>query len=232
MKGQSMATATAAAPVKARRSSARQDASARMHQCLTKEFHIPPTYVKAKDGSGRKFLVEHRIGKEAGSYSVQDIMKRLKIDDELHTICQEWQRTIRGNPKRLQQALRMERKRAEARSRNAVSAFSRHLAKHYEDQGLKPLMSFVPTDEHESGVYIQGLVDNTGTPVVGDAQDVALWSEQNYAGTRNAAIKNKEACVVARRLLNLPGVNDDLKERLNRVLSGEAIVPRLAAPEK
>lgn len=188
---------------------------------LNKLFKIPPKTHDSKDGSGRKIIVEHRVGKTSVAYTAEMLMDRLGLENEWAETCAKLEKKFRDREmfdKLSDQVYAGQR----AKMSNAVKAFRSHLEKFYQTQGIAPLVAFVPINDKDLGLYIQAFVDvNSHQLVVGDVGDAVIWSESVAIRTKPMADLFKRSQVTARKLLGRKDVNKDLAARLESVVSGE-----------
>jgi hypothetical protein len=187
---------------------------------LNRLFKIPPKTQDAKDGSGRKVIIEHRVGRSNVAYTVPMLMDRLGLEDEWADTCVKLEKKFRDREmfdKLSDQVYRGQR----AKLSGAVKAFRAHLAKFYQTQGIAPLLAFVPVNDKDMGLYIQAFVDAiTHQLVVGDVGDAVLWSETVAIRTKPLADLYRESQSTAKRLLGRKDVNKDLAARLEAVVAG------------
>ena len=188
---------------------------------LNKLFKIPPKTHEAKDGSGRKVIVEHRVGRTSVAYTAEMLMDRLGLENEWAETCSKLEKKFRDREmfdKLSDQVYAGER----AKLSGAVKAFRSHLEKFYQTQGIAPLLAFVPINDKDTGLYIQAFVDVTSHQlVVGDVGDAVIWSESVAIRTKPMADMFKRSQSTARKLLGRKDVNKDLAGRLEAVVSGE-----------
>ena len=188
---------------------------------LNKLFKIPPKTTEAKDGSGRKIIVEHRVGKTSVAYTADMLMDRLGLETEWAETCTKLEKKFRDREmfdKLSDQVYTGQR----AKLSGAVKALRSHLEKFYRTQGIVPLLAFVPINDKDLGLYIQAFVDTSSYQlVVGDVGDAVIWSESVAIRTKPMADMFKRSQVTARKLLGRKDVNKDLAGRLEAVVSGE-----------
>lgn len=188
---------------------------------MEKLFKTPPKTFEAKDRSRRSVILEHRMGKQGGSYTAEALMDRLGLEDEWADTCSKLEKKFRDRAtfdKISDQVYRGERAKLSA----AVKTFRSNLEKFYQTQGIRPLVAFVPVDDKHVGLFIQAFVDiETNELVQGDVSDAALWTETVAIRSKPIADLYKQSQTTAKRLLTRKDVNKDLVPRLEAVVSGE-----------
>lgn len=190
---------------------------------LDRLFRIDPVKVKAKDGSGDVVVVEHRIGKDGGSFTINALMDKLGLEREYLDIISDLEKKFRDREKFKEISDRIYTGQ-KAKCNNAVRSYRKFLEQFYENQlrPLFPMFSFVPVSDKADALYIQGLLDcETLKLVVGDVTDDASWAETTFTKTKRWADLNAKARRTAKALIALPGVNKDLAERLHLIAKGE-----------
>lgn len=183
-------------------------------------FRIGPTRIKAKDGSGRSFIIEHRVGKAVTSFRFGDLMKKSGMEKHYSKQCARIQRRITDEDEAvsLMDAVYAANKK---RLNAMISRYRKVLVALYKDQGIAPCMSFVPVNDTDSALYIQGFVDEKLKPVAGAVSDLASYTETTYSRTKALRDKNEEAQKIAREILKLPNVNKDVQLRMGMVVKGK-----------
>jgi hypothetical protein len=196
---------------------------------LDRFFRIAPVKYKAKDGSGRTVVVEHRIGRAAGHFTKNDLMLKTGLEQEYSEDCSQMARRIKDR-KSLRRWEKGEYTRQQGRMGRMVDSYRKFLAQFYEVQGLVPRMVFVPHDK-DNIIFIQGLV-NTGTHslVAGEAEDTAAWTDATQRKNKPSHERYEESIAQAKALLRLPSINKDLEHRLRLLASGE-LPPLLEGPK-
>jgi len=184
-------------------------------------FHVEPREVVAKDGSGMKYMPEHRVGPNAGAFTRAEMWKKGKFEKEY------FDRTISLEKKFTDAALKLELANTiegglQRRLGGYIRQYKQYLAKFYRDQALVPMMAFVPLAiKGDNCFYLQGFYNaKTLKPVIGDVKDWALWTEAQAAWTRPIAETYDTTVAVAKMILKLPHLNKDIQNRLGMVVSG------------
>lgn len=188
---------------------------------VNKLFKVPTKSYPAKDGSSRHLMLEHRVGKAGGAYTLESLMDRLGLNDEWVELCQMFEKKLRRDPKTLQHLSDQIYKGRQSRLRSAIKTFRMKAEAFYETQGIKPLIAMVPISDKEEGLFIQAFVDlHTGALVAGDVSDAALWSETVATRCKPMVDQYRAAQQCAKKLLGRKDVNKDLAARLEQVVSG------------
>jgi hypothetical protein len=191
---------------------------------LEKYWKIPPLTIGAKDGSKRKLILEHRIGREA--FTEDELFTQLGMEKELlkHTIQME---KNFSDSKVKQFYANAAHAKYMARLRHWLGAYRAHLCRMYIGQRIKPIMRPIPIEDpkhpgqirKEWGIW--GFIDvDTLSPIIGDLDDITLAIESANANIKKMVDEYKENQAIARKALTLPSVNKDLMNRLNMVASG------------
>lgn len=204
--------------VKVRRDAKKKKSdSSPTYMVIDRLFRIAPVKKKARGDASRVVIVEHRIGKDAGAYTRPRLMDRTGLE-------QEWLDTMTKMEKKYRDRKRFETlsdvvySGQKAKLSSWLRSWKQYIVRFYENQGLKPLASFVPINDSEWGIYIQALIDiDSRDLVVGDTMDYALYAESVYSATRGVAIMNRECIQMAKTIMKLPGVNKDIQNRMNLV---------------
>lgn len=187
-------------------------------------FRISPSKAKAVDGSGEWIIIEHRVGKEAGHYTVKHLMDKLGLEEQYAEYVKEMQKTIRDED-RLKEILAGKYRVLRGAVGRTVTEYRNYLRKFYANRPrpLSPMFAFVPIEgTNEEGLYIQALQDTaTLKLVVGKADDDGKWCEKLFVRTKAAADMNRHAEQSAKALLSHPGINKDLRFRVGQIAQGK-----------
>jgi len=190
-------------------------------QKLDRLFRIDPINRQSKDEAGRRILLEHRVG-PATIFTKGDLLKRTGLEKEYFDTCLRLERKFRDRDafdKLCEQVFRG----TKAKLNGWLRSYRGWMRRYYAGQNIQPLMVFVPKVGHDDHVvYIQAFVDlKTSKLVAGELSDLALWAETTAVWTQNAAERYADAVQVAKNILRLPGVNPDMKSRMNLLVNGE-----------
>jgi hypothetical protein len=191
-------------------------------------FRISPVKMKAQDGSGTMITVEHRIGKEAGFFTLRDLMEKLGLEQEHADFIKDMLRQIK-NPDERKEVTDAHYTRQKAKAMKVTSDYRRHLELFYGNypRPVLPAISFVPVTDNDNALFIQGLVDSSSYELlVGEAEDIYRWTETVFTKTKKWADLNKRAELQAKALLKCPGINKEIRHRLDSIKNGE-IPPKL-----
>lgn len=188
---------------------------------LDRYFRIDPVNIKAKDGSDRKLIIEHRIGPSM-LFSKGDLLKKTGLEKEYFDTCMQLEKKFRDRDafdKLCEQVFRG----TKAKLTLWLRSYRAWLREYYAGQGIQPVMVFAPKHGHDNHVlYIQAFIDlNNSKLVAGDVADLALWAETTSVWTKSAADRYADAVQVAKNILKLPGVNPDMKARLSLLVNGQ-----------
>jgi len=186
-------------------------------------FRISPAKVKAKDSSGELITIEHRIGKDAGYFTTEMLMDKLGLEEQYSEYVRDMQKKIRDED-RLKEVLADKYKILRSKVTHVVSDYRAFLEKFYNNRvrPLLPMFAFVPVGDKNDGLFIQGLLDSvTLKLVVGEPEDDVLWCEKIFTKTKPSADMNRRAEQTARALTTHPGLNKDLKFRVNLIAQGK-----------
>lgn len=188
-------------------------------------FKTSPYKAKARDGSGDSIALEHRIGKDAGAPTIEELMKKLGLNDEYSAFAVSMQRKLKNDEENLEKVLTEKLRILRSKANHTVSSYRRRLEEFYgkyPSRPLLPMFAFVRTGEREDGLYIQGLLDaESHKLVIGEPEDDLLWCETVFQKTKSFADLNHRAELTAKALASLPGINKDLKFRAHRIGNGE-----------
>lgn len=189
---------------------------------MDKLFRIPPVRRTAKNGSGRVIVVEHRVGREAIFFTQEMLLRKTGLESEYSVRYRSLDRRI-TNKRELEDVAKSMWKSYKITLRNMIHAARKHWNNVYEPQGAMVRATYVPVDEKGTlGFYIQGIVDaKTRELLVGDPEDVALWSEVTAIRERSHVNSWEDAMASAKALLKLPSINKDLQARMKLVLTGD-----------
>jgi hypothetical protein len=185
-------------------------------------FRISPVKVKTADGS-QTITIEHRLGREAGYFTLRDLMEKLGLEQEHAEFIKDMLKQIK-NPDERKEVCDAHYVRQKAKANKMVSEYRKHLELFYGNypRPILPAIGFVPVNDHDSGLYIQGIVDSDSYELlVGDAEDVYRWTETVFAKTKKWADLNKRAELQAKALLRCPGITKEIQHRLKSITSGE-----------
>jgi len=191
------------------------------HMKLDRKLHIAPVKIRARNDKDRELFIEHRVGIET-TYTKQDILKFAGYEKAYFDTCLKLERKF-GAGKEFDDISSKIHAGLLRKVASLVDQEKRHLKKFYISQGIQPLCGFAPVPGKRASAFaIFGFVDAvTKIALVGDVNDIALYSEASAACSQSIANKHRETMQVARQLLKL-GVNKDIANRMNLVLNGEA----------
>lgn len=184
-------------------------------------FQIPPVKVKAENGSGM-VTVEHKIGKIGGYHTLRSLMEKLGLESQHAEFVQDMIKQIKNIDER-KKLIDANYVRQKSRANKIVSEYRKHLELFYGNypNPLTPAFAFVPVNDKEDGLFIQGLVTAESLDlVVGDAEDVYRWTETVFVKTKKWADLNHRAESQAKALMRHQGLNKDLKQRLHAIAQG------------
>jgi hypothetical protein len=188
---------------------------------MAKLFQIAPVKVKPENG-GPPVTVEHKIGKIGGYHTLRGLMDKLGLDAEHSQFVTDMIKQIKNSDER-KKVTDAHFNRQKNRATRVVSDYRRHLELFYGNMQtpLLPAFQFVPVNDKEDGLYIQGLVTATTFDlVVGDPEDVYRWTETVFVKTKKWADLNHRAEAQAKALMRHPALNKDLRQRLHQISQG------------
>jgi hypothetical protein len=191
-------------------------------QRMDRLFRISPVKVETLDKS-QKITIEHRIGREAGFFTLRDLMEKLGLEQEHAEFIKDMLKQIK-NPDERKQVCDAHYVRQKAKANKVVSEYRKHLEDFYGNypKPVLPAISFVPVNEGDSGLYIQGIVSpDTYELLVGEPEDIYRWTETVFSKTKKWADLNKRAELQAKALLRCPGITKEIQHRLKSITSGE-----------
>lgn len=186
-------------------------------------FRISPAKVKAKDGSNELITIEHRIGRDAGAFTSNDLMKKLGLEEQYAEYVLDMQKKIRDE-ERCKEVLDDKYRLLKSSVNRVVQDYRAYLEKFYAGypRPLIPLFAFVPIGDREDGLFIQSLADlATYKLVVGDPEDHECWSEKVAVKTKPSHDMFVRAQQTAKALLSHPGLNKDLRFRAGLLAQGK-----------
>lgn len=188
---------------------------------MEKLFRTPPVKYKAKDGSGKRVIVEHRVGKVSGAFRKKDLLMRTKLEKEWTDLYAKYQKKIRDR-REFEKIMDGMWKTQCDKLQRMIRAYRVYLEKFYASQEAFPMFIYVPIDDMGTmGLYLQGLLDaNSESLLVGKPEDAALWTEVTQIRTKPIKERNLMSLRVAKQLMKLPGVNKDIQHRMKMVTSG------------
>lgn len=186
-------------------------------------FKISPVKMKAQDGTGQMITIEHRIGKEAGVFTMRDLMEKLGFEAEYAQFMKDMLRQIK-NPDERKAVCDSYYSKQKSRARAVVLEYKKHLEYFYGNYSrpVLPAFAFVGVSDQDSALYMQGIVDaETYELLVGEPEDIYRWTETVYSKTKNFADLNKRAELQARALMKCPSINKEIKNRLHAITQGQ-----------
>lgn len=177
---------------------------------------------RAKDGSGRKVIIEHRIGKTTASFAKKQLLNKVGLEKEWREQCKMLQRRI-TNAKEWEKLCDALYTSQMKKLGGMIGSYRKFLNNFYGTQGISPCLTYVPVDGSGSfGIYIQALIDEkTRMLVAGEPEDLALWSEVTASREKSHVDMYDNALLVAKGLLRLSSVNKDIQARMQLVTRGE-----------
>jgi len=194
-------------------------------------WRISPVKIAARDRSDHTYVIEHRIGKAGGSLTIQEIMDRLGITDEMEKRIYDIKRLIKKNPDYEKDLILREKQNAKSTANKVVRRFGDALLAFYAPQGLRPRCGFIMDTDGKNKFFIQGLVDSqTLAPVRGDVKDLTEWSQSEFTASRSGRDRNFQATEQSKALLRLPGINTDIREALHLLVNYKSELPALPPP--
>lgn len=194
-----------------------------LHERMDKLFRISPCKVTARDQSGDKITIEHRIGREAGFLTRFELMDKLGLEDQFVEFTKEMQKKVRDE-ERLKEVCDDKYSVLKNKCSRAVQDYRKYLEGLYGNnpgRALLPMFAFVKVNDKDDGLFIQGLLEaDTLKHLVGDPSDNLTWSETVFSATKRFADMNKRAENTAKALLLTPGLNKDLRNRAHSLAQG------------
>lgn len=177
---------------------------------------------KAKDGSGRRVIIEHRIGKTTSHFTKKQILNKVGLEKEWREQCRSLQRRI-TNIKEWESLCDSLYGTQMKKLGAMVTHYRKFLTKFYSTQDIVPCLTYVPVDGSGTfGIYVQALVDaKTRMLVAGEAEDLALWSEVTASREKSHVDMYDVAVSVAKGLMRLSSVNRDIVHRMTMVAKGD-----------
>jgi len=203
---------------------------------LDKMFRMPPAKAKAKDGSGKVIVAEHRVGRALHFFTQEELLRRTGLEKEWSDSYRRLDRKI-TNKRELEEVTNSMYTTTKNVLRRMVHPVRKYWNRVYEPQSAIVRATFVPVDDKGGlGFYIQALVDReTKSLLVGDQEDLGLWNEVTAIREKSHVEMWEDAMSSAKQLLKLPGLNKDLHTRMRLVLSGEvpsSVSGLLPAPDE
>lgn len=202
---------------------------------LDRLFRIAPIKYRAKDGSGKVLIVEHRLGRAAGFFTDVQLLKRTGLEKEYSDMLRKLQRKITNSQEfeSLSESLWATQKR---KLSNMMRGFKKMMASFYASQDATPCMTYVPVDDQGTmGFYIQALVDSSSYSLLaGEPEDAGLWNEVTAVREQSHVNLYDRAIKAAKQLMRLPSVNKDIQHRMKLLCSGDipGSVKLLGGPSK
>jgi hypothetical protein len=195
-----------------------------LHDRMDRLFRISPVKVTARDGSGEKITLEHRVGRDAGVLTRFELMDKLGLEDQFADFVKEMTKKVRDE-ERLKEICDDKYSVLKSKMNRAVQDYRKYLEGvygNYPGRPLLPMFAFVKVNDKDDGLFLQGLVEaETFKHVIGDPADNLAWSETVFVATKRFADMNKRAENTARSLMLLPGLNKDLRQRANALSQGK-----------
>lgn len=191
-------------------------------QKMERLFRISPVKMKTVDGS-QTVTIEHRIGREAGFFTLRDLMEKLGFEQEHAEFIKDMLRQIK-NPDERKEVCDAHYTRQKAKANKVVSEYRKNLELFYGNypRPILPAISFVPVNDSDSGLFIQGIVDaNSYELLVGEPEDIYRWTETVFTKTKKWADLNKRAEMQAKALLRCPAITKEIQHRLKSITGGE-----------
>lgn len=187
---------------------------------MAKLFQIPPVKVKAENGSGM-VTIEHKIGKIGGCHTLASLMEKLGFEAQHSEFVQDMIKQIKNLEER-KKVIDRNYTHMKKRANKLCSDYKKHLELFYGNYPtpLIPAFAFVPINDKDYALYIQGLVAENFDLVVGEAEDVYRWTETIFVKTKKWADLNHRAESQAKALMRHQGLNKDIKQRLHAISQG------------
>lgn len=197
---------------------------------IDKLFRIPPTSVKAKDGSGEILTIEHRVGAAAGTYTAPQLMAKLGFEQKYADFCATERRRY-SDEKNWEIVQTVYYGYLRSQMYMALKHYRVFLGEMYANTArpLVPLMAFVPVGERRTGVYIQGFQDaNSLKPLLFDkAADLLAWAEKEANSNRRSYRRYQVVQETLRASMTLPGINKDIEHAMKLMLQEPARLTHL-----
>jgi hypothetical protein len=187
-------------------------------------FRTNVATVMSKDGSKRRFTIQHQMGRER-AYTLRQLMDLTKLEEEAVEEALAAKRGIH-NKKTAQRVYNTILREALNKVRGWVKSYKADLIEFYLPQRIRPVMNFVPNTDAKAEsdkpvVFIQGFYDlDSLMPVLGDIDSVTLALEIRNANLVDKVNEYRENQAIAKKSLSLPGINRDIQNRLNNIVAG------------
>lgn len=189
---------------------------------LDKLFRIGAVRMRAKDGSNRQLIVEHRVGRDAGCFRFEDLMSKSTLQDEYKKECVRFSRKFRDKEDYEEVTEALYRDKCTV-LRNGIRGFRTDIEKLYTAASIKPLMTWIPTTEKKSEdvFYIQAMVDvQTLKLAVGEPEDLMFYLWSTAKKTKSMAETYHESVDIAKVNSKLP-MSKDLAHQLDKIANGD-----------
>lgn len=187
-------------------------------------FRIPPMKARAKDGSNETIIIEHRIGRDAGFFTREHLMDKLGLEADYKDYCKELEKKIHNSDHK-KEMMTDRYKSLKSKCNRVVQDYRKYLERTYAGNSTRPLLpmfAFVPVDDKQDGLFLQGLLDEaTYKLVLGDPQDDVAWCEVTFSQTKKFADLNKRAENTAKALVSHPGLSKELRYRIQAIANGK-----------
>jgi hypothetical protein len=187
-------------------------------------FRTNVATVMSKDGSKRRFAIQHNTGRDR-AYTLAQLMDLTKVEAEAVEEALAAKKSIH-NKKTANKVYNSILRDALNKVRGWVKSYKADLIEFYSPQRIRPVMNFVPnTDEKAESdkpvVFIQGFFDvDSLMPVLGDIDSVTLALEIRNASLIDKVNEYRENQAIAKKSLSLPGINRDIQNRLTNIVAG------------
>jgi hypothetical protein len=184
--------------------------------------------VEAKDGSGRRFKIQHKFGREAGVWTILLFMKKTGVSEEMSKELTRTKARFKRDPQECAYHCKLVEKDYRTYMRGLIKAYIKWLGtKFYKEQGIEPLLEGIPinSDKDDNEWYIAGFRDvETMQPVVFiSTKQVQLALCKAEKGTRKTAQKHAKTTKTIKAFARLTCVGKDMRHELDMMARGQDV---------
>jgi hypothetical protein len=182
-------------------------------------FRVNPV---SKTVSGKKFIIEHRIGRAAGSLTLLKAMQETGLHEQWKKECLNIRKKFGADSEGYEKYAESIFARYKEQMRRMFSDYRAWLERYYEPQGLLPRMAWIPLGENKeaTAIFIQSVIDrSTRKLIIGEQEDHALylWATQK----QNKKAHDIYVETVSDTKAFIPQASKELAYQLKQMIEGD-----------
>jgi len=186
---------------------------------------------RSKGKSRRTVIIEHRLGRDGGAYTDQQLFQKLGLESSLTSQHRKLIREDTYSEEALGELVLELKSAKKKKMKQWVGAYKTHLKKFYLPQNLRPIFTnllMVRDGEIVSALFIQGLIElDTHELVVGEPEDlaegVAVTGKNNRKGHQSYVLSQK----IAGRMLEDCVLTEEKRLGLENLVKGKPYLTRI-----